>query len=356
MAPAPVRIRPYSDFLTALMHRRFSRAAAILFLICYAEAVLLGRFDSCNHYPFHGHWCTLTITDFWSWFPLGRAGLKAGMIFISGFIVFLLRVSHMHVGKRTTRSPYHTFRQNIFTKHTLYTALHYLISAWLFAEIYIFSAPIDANIRWITHAKNNERPRLNERPIYLVCYFMMLALVQTGVHLYYDYDRIPTPARKPNPVSSASSGEAPTKFDPYDEIRGRLLPTARDGVLRALAITIIGPFLYSLTIRQFAYSWTLMFAKIFWNLPKSTAIPVTSPFHIQLLLRCLTGGFMLIIIWEIANLALSLYIAQEPLKLDRPITYESRDPNGSLITGLRGKKLNTRVSRHLQTMTFHHRH
>lgn len=282
---------------------------------------------------------------FWSWFPLGRVGIRTALIFISGFIVFLLRLSQMHVGVRTTSSGYHTFCQYAFNKQTLYTAVHYLISAWLFSETYIFTAHKNANIRWVTDARNNERPRLNERPIYLTSYFMMLALLQTAVHLYHDYDRVPTPGRKPNPTASTAANAARKTMNPYDQIRGRLLPTAKDSVQKALAMTIIGPVIYSLVIRQSAWSWTLMFAKIFWNLPKSTAIPMTTPFHWRILLRCLSGGFMLIMLWEIANLALSTYLAQEPLKLERPITYESRDPNGSLITGLKGKKMLARVRR-----------
>ncbi|KUJ12091.1 putative acetyl-CoA hydrolase [Mollisia scopiformis] len=48
-------------------------------------------------------------------------------------------------------------------------------------------------------------------------------------------------------------------------------------------------------------------------------------------------------LWEVGNAAFSVYVAQEPLKNERPITYESRDPNGSLLTGLKGKKLQTRA-------------
>jgi nucleoporin NDC1 len=57
-----------------------------------------------------------------------------------------------------------------------------------------------------------------------------------------------------------------------------------------------------------------------------------------------SAGFLLIMLWEVGNTAFSAYVAQPPLKNDRPITYESKDPNGSLLTGLKGKKLQTRVS------------
>jgi len=47
MPPAP-RIRPYKDFLTPALHRRFAMATATLFGLCYAEAVLIGEWNSCK--------------------------------------------------------------------------------------------------------------------------------------------------------------------------------------------------------------------------------------------------------------------------------------------------------------------
>src|ERR1700709_2596688 len=45
MPPAP-RIRPYKDFLTPALHRRFALATATLFGLCYVEAVLIGDWNS----------------------------------------------------------------------------------------------------------------------------------------------------------------------------------------------------------------------------------------------------------------------------------------------------------------------
>lgn len=255
-------------------------------------------------------------------------------------------MSQLHVGIRTSKSGFETFRVHALRYDTLQTASWYLFSAWLYSEIYIFSAPKDANIRWITDAKSNERPRLNERPIYLTSYFVFLALVQTGWHLFYDYDRIDMPWKK------TKSGDRPDQqadliVPPFTQLKARLPELAAKSIKRALTMSLIGPLVYSYTVRQAAWTWSLLIAKMFWNLPKSTAIPSASPFHWRLLLKSVTGGFYLIMLWEIGNVAFSTYVAQEPLKNDRPITYESRDPNGSLLTGLRGKKLQTRVSAQL---------
>lgn len=47
MAPAS-RIRPYKDFLTPALHRRFATATVILFGLCYAEALVIGEWNSCR--------------------------------------------------------------------------------------------------------------------------------------------------------------------------------------------------------------------------------------------------------------------------------------------------------------------
>ena len=170
----------------------------------------------------------------------------------------------------------------------------------------------------------------------------MLALIQSGCHLYYDYDRVDMPVTKTKPESS-SDQNAHLIIPPSAQVKSNLPVLVATAVKRAFTMTLAGPFIYSLSIRQMAWEWTLAFAKMFWSLPRSTALPVIAPFHFMFLIRTFTSGFLLIVIWEVGNAAFSAYVAQEPLKNERPITYESRDPNGSLLTGLNGKKLQTRV-------------
>jgi nucleoporin NDC1 len=198
------------------------------------------------------------------------------------------------------------------------------------------------NIRWITNSKHNEGGRLNERPIYLTSHFLMLALVQAGCHLYYDYDRVDMPVTKTKPEAS-SDQRAHLVVPPEAQLQAIIPKVLASSVKRAFIMTILGPLIYLMTIRHVAWSWTLTFAKMVWTLPKSTALPIISPFHIMFLIRTFTSGILLITMWEVGNAAFSAYVAQEPLKNERPITYESRDPNGSLLTGLRGQKLQTRV-------------
>ncbi|RDW91506.1 hypothetical protein BP5796_02671 [Coleophoma crateriformis] len=316
--PPALRIRPYKDFLTPALHRRFVSAMAVLIILCYAESLAIGQYNG---------W-------FWTWFPLGRAGIRAGLLFISAFSVFILRVAQLHVGIRTTTSPLETFRLYAFRYDTVQTALWYFFSAWFFCEVLIFSSAEASNIRWITSAASFERPRLNERPIFLMSHFLILGLSQTVLHLFYDYDRVDMPVSKAKPE---------VILPPLTQIYNKSLRMAFSALFRAIGMTLLSPIIYVFFIRRTAWSYTLAFAKFFWSLPKSTSLPTTWPFHIKILGKTFTGGFLIILLWEIANIAFSAYVAQEPLKNERPITHESRDPNGSLLTGLNGKKLQTRA-------------
>lgn len=210
--------------------------------------------------------------------------------------------------------------------------------------------------------KRGDRPTLNERPIYLTFVFLFMAAAQSSWHLYYDYDRIDMPVLKTKPTALPEGETPPTNQigpvqRPFVQLSGKagklvLSAGARAMVTSALALCTywvgVGiPFVLTINIRAIAWGFTRSWATIFWNLPKSGALPAYYPWHISVLLRSFTGGTLLFLLWEVANAAFSAYVAQEPLKDGRPITYESRDPNGSLLTGLNGKKLQTRVSKHL---------
>ena len=284
---------------------------------------------------------------FWAWLPFGRAGIRTGLLFIPAFMIFILRVAQLHVGIRTSNSAYQTFVRYAPRFQTIQTAGWYLFSAYLFSEIYIWSASKEADLNRIKMIRNTERPTLNERPIYLTCFLYFLAIVQTGFHLYYDYDRIDMPITKTKPQDSPDGG-AHSVVSPEAQLRTKLLPLAMSALYRSVVMAVVSPFIYSFTIRDFAWGFTRSFAKYFWSLPKSNALPTIRPFHWGLLMRTVSAGFLVIMLWEVGNTAFSVYVAQEPLKNERPITYESRDPNGSLLTGLKGKKLQTRVSCILQ--------
>ena len=258
------------------------------------------------------------------------------------------------VGTRTTSSPFDAFRRYFFRYNTLQTLGWYLFSAWWFSEVYVWSASKDANLAWISDGKyvllplpsvgivdksrSYDRPRLNERPIYLRSLFFMLALMQSYLHLFYDCDRLPIP-RPASTTESSTCQASITTANPLENLKSNAPHRAQVALLRSLSMAIVGPFVYTLFLRSFAWSWSLYLAKIFWSLPRSSSTPPTiPPFHISLLFKSVTAGFLLVLLWELSDATFNAFAAQEPLKKGRLLTEDARDPNGSLLMGLRAKK------------------
>ncbi|KAG9243041.1 nuclear envelope protein [Calycina marina] len=324
--PPPLRIRPYKDFLTPALHRRFVMGMVSFLGFCYLEALMIGEWNSL----------------FWSWFPLGRAGIRTLLLFIPGLMIFVLRVAQLHVGIRTSNSSWETFKTYVFRPQTIHTLVWYSASAYLYSEVYIWSQSVEADMNRIKIQKKTERPVLNERPIYLTSFMLFLAVVQTVFHLYDDYDQIDMASMKNKPAAKPGQ-QVETIIPASKQMRAKLPQLLARSAVRAAAMSAASPFIYSFTVRNFAWSFTRFFARVFWNLPKSGALPSIGPFHWSVLIRTCSSGFLLIMLWEVSNALFSAHVAQEPLKNDRPITYESKDPNGSLLTGLKGQKLQTRA-------------
>ena len=182
-----------------------------------------------------------------------------------------------------------------------------------------------------------EKKRLNERPIYLRSVFFISALLQAFLHLYYDYDRLflPITSRKgeKHPGQRAHIVEAP-----IEQLKTTAVSLVQRAAVRSTLIGLSGPFIYAIFIRRAAWSWALSLARILWDLPAAAELAYLPPYHISLILRSLVSSFLLIFLWESSNAIFSAFVAQEPLKNGQPLTYESKDPNGSLLNGLQAKK------------------
>ncbi|KAL8825232.1 MAG: hypothetical protein Q9170_007873 [Blastenia crenularia] len=311
--PVSNRTRLYREFLTPTLHRRFTQAAGVSLVICYVEAVILGDKSSL----------------LWSWFPLGKAGIRTLLLFLSALLVFVLRVAQLHCGDRSTASSFQTFKQYLHRRDILETSFCYVFSALLFSEIYIWSVPKEANLNWVVHGRPWERQRLNERPVYLRSLYLGLALLQTVLHLTFDYDKI---------RGSVEDASAKTT-NPVEQLRSPLPGILREIGFISLGSSLLGPIIYSLTIRRIAWRASLACARFLrWDIPRTAELSYIPPYHITLIFRSLTSSFCLLLLWRSANLAFSVYTAQEPLKRGQPLIHESNDPNGSLINGLKSRK------------------
>ncbi|KAG9954274.1 hypothetical protein KCU85_g659, partial [Aureobasidium melanogenum] len=309
--PAPVKAaplpRPYRDFLTPSLHRRFTSAALIGLAACWLISIPMA-----------------SPSLFWSWFPLGPAGIRTLFLFISSLSIFVLRVAQLHFGPRTTTSPFESFWSYLVSKSTVLTCFWYSLSAFLFAELYIFTTAKDANLAWIDPGRSYERPKLNERPILLRSQFLFLALAQSAIHLYKDYDLIRLP-------------QSPAKNSPVMQLRDELKIVLGHTVKLVSLTCLFGPFVYFAVWRNFAWSLAFKIGRTLFFLPKSTRPSgLTDP--VSLIARFLWSAMLLVALWELSSRAFTIYTAQEPVKKDKPLTADSKDPNGSLIAGLKAKK------------------
>lgn len=326
--PEP-KARSYKDFLTPAMHRRFTSATTGALLLCYIEAVLISDGNL-----------------FWRFFVLGRPGIRMMLLFLSVLSVFIIRLANLHVGERNTASGIETLYQHLTAPRTYNTLWWYLISAFVFGEVYIWSRGNDANLGWVDQGRSYERPRLNENPIVLRSLYMYLAVVQTCFHLYSERDTVAL-LNAENSQQANSEGSQPTR--PTEKLKQTIPAIAQ----RSFKLTIMGLVtimpIYFVFLRRTAWSWTYFFGRVFFrNLPKNAA--PAGLIHLPgLIWQSGSSCFMMVFLWEISNAVFTLYVAQPPLKKDNPLTSEikdnagsyvtkSQDPNGSLLNGLKSKK------------------
>ncbi|KAF2184273.1 hypothetical protein K469DRAFT_708995 [Zopfia rhizophila CBS 207.26] len=320
-------VRPYRDFFLPSLHRRFASASVYTFGLCFVIAILIGEWDS---------WL-------WSWFPVGPTGVRALLLYIPSLLIYVLRVAQWHVGQRNTAAPWQTFWKYALRLNTLRTLAFYFFSAWFFSEIYLWSRSGYAGLGHTDLGKLHERIRLNERPLYLRTVLIILGVAQAMMHLWKDYDRIPIPVTKPKcerkDGESASNTSTPQTRDtsPSLQISQKLGIIIKQSVSTTLVMMAIGFAVYFFFLRNIVWTGWYNLSKWFTSLAKTSRPTGLAPFA-GLLWRNFWASFFLVLLWEFTNTTFDIYIAQEPLKKDKPITNDSKDPNGSLLNGLRSKK------------------
>ncbi|KAK4118728.1 hypothetical protein N657DRAFT_605800 [Parathielavia appendiculata] len=320
MAAATVRRSPYKDFLQPALQRRFATASLFVLAIAYLQALLLANWSSL----------------FWSWFPLGPTGFRAVSFFFCGIVIIILRISQYHPGLRTSDSGVHTFFRYAPKLETLETLLTYTLSAFFFAFIYLWSLPEKLGLEFITYF-TADRARLNEKPLFLISHLVLLGTYQTVIHLFKDVDRLSLGAARPqNGEAKLEVGDASVQVRRFrDQLPTMLVHT----INQSISGLVISALVYPLTVRGPVWRTTLFFLRPIYNLPRSNMLPASLPFSFSAILRCWLVSLMLLFGWTAANTAFSLFLVKNPVKNGNPLTSDSKDPNGSLLNGLKNKKL-----------------
>ncbi|KAK2026881.1 nucleoporin protein Ndc1-Nup [Colletotrichum zoysiae] len=317
MAPATVRRAPYKDFLQPALQRRFSSTATILLGLSYVQAILLSGWSSY----------------FWSWFPIGPAGFRTIFLFTCGLSILVLRIAQYHVGARTSNSTFHAFTQFFFSIQTLEAFLLYSFSSALFSHVYLWALPESANLGWVTYYSGGERARVNERMLCFYCYMSISAVVQAIFHFYHDTDKLIIDVSRSEGADARASGDAS-----LSKVLGEMPAILIQSSVRCLSVAPLSAVVHMLFLRSFVWGWALFFLRPFYNIPKTNMLPPTQPWDMPLFFRCAVAGFLLNVVWKTANHAFSTFMVKPPLKNGKPLTSESKDPNGSLLNGLKSKK------------------
>ncbi|KAI0436314.1 nucleoporin protein Ndc1-Nup [Xylaria telfairii] len=325
MPPAVARQAPYKDFLQPALQRRFAGTAAILVGLAYFESVALSPWNSL----------------IWAWFPLGLPGLRALAIFFCVLPIIVLRIAHAHMGIRTSNSLFEALTNIVLPFSTFETVVTHVISALLFSQVYLKSTPEDAGIRWISYATG--RSRLNEHAVFYTVNFIVLGLVQGLIHVALDYNRLVLGIVRARPENDVGDGENPVQPTPRDHWSTKIgqwtpILVVRCGML-AITIAMVNYIALYHFVRVSAWrSFMWLFRFIYTDLPRYNLPPGSAPWSVWMLGHTIWASFLLALLWYFAEIAFRVQLTREPLKNEQPLTTESKDPNGSLLNGLKSKR------------------
>lgn len=272
----------------------------------------------------------------WSWFPVGLSGLRALAIFACILPLVILRIAHSHIGRRNYNSPFDTFRQMVWRSQPIENVLTYALSSWLFGQLYLLSFPEEANLRWITYY-GGDRPRLNERALFYTVDLVLVGVAEGIIHLYFDYDRLSLRTVKPQ---EQEQEPAPSRSpDPWIHWVNQVPLILFRSLTVAISVSLANYVVVYSLLRGSVWARSMGFFRFFYhNLPRSNIPPSQAPWSIWMLGRSVWVSFLFCVLWDVTDLAFALQLEKGPFKAGQPLTSESKDPNGSLVNGLKSKK------------------
>ena len=181
--------------------------------------------------------------------------------------------------------------------------------------------------------------KLNERPIYLRAVCLILALLQSFLFLHGDLGSLKISIGRHRPDSKSSAQDTHPKVPIKQQLQENGISVVIYCATVSGATALAAPFIYGLFVRQWLWRFHLTFAKLFWNLSRANARPTGyPPSNPKLILRSFWLGLLLMSLWMAITVIFHFLLDQEPLKKGLPLSVGSKDPNGTLLTGLRAKR------------------
>lgn len=188
-----------------------------------------------------------------------------------------------------------------------------------------------------------DRARLNEKSIFYTVHFLVFGFVQGILHILSDDNKLRLDA-----VGLDNKAAAAKEVQPTFTVRltNEIPVLATSAVVRSAAVLGFYIIVYHAVLRAIAWRTVLALFRPFYTLPRTNMVPASlGGMSIVLWLRILYTSSLLMFLWLAGNKMFSLFLVRAPLKNGKPLTSESKDPNGSLLNGLRNKKLPIKVSR-----------
>lgn len=226
--------------------------------------------------------------------------------------------------------------------------MSYSLSSLLFSQVYLWTSTAE-DLDWVL-IQSGDRARLNEKPIFYTYYFLVFGLLQGLGHIYRDDDKLLLGSVKLKDEAQRPQDDQTTW---QTRLKNDVPALASLAAMQSAAVLLVGVVQYHWAVPRLLGGWTprgvawrlaLSFFRMFYTLPKTNMVPATlAGVNGWMWMRCFLSGFMLLFMWLAGNKMFSLLLVRAPLKLGKPLTSESKDPNGTLLNGLKSKKLHIKV-------------
>lgn len=276
---------------------------------------------------------------FWSWFPIGPVGLRVAFILPIGLFIVTLRIAQYHVGIRTSNSGFQTFLDHAVGVQTAEAIITYAACAYLFSWVYRWTASEGADLKLVNYTMS-DRARLNEKTIYFTANVVLFGIYQGLLHLFSDTDRLVLGTAKADKSDSgAHSADAQWKRI-WDKLPAIMAISAHHSIIGLMSSFTI----YIVLLRSPLWRLALTFLRPWYNLPRTNLLPPSWPYTFSALFHSFIACSLFAFFVNSANIAFSMLLSKEPLKNKKPLSSDAKkDPNGSLLNGLKSKKDSIKV-------------